>query len=467
MSARPDNNNPAGNPADAANAADANADPAADSAIADDAARWVVRRDAGLSAAEEAELARWLAADARHRAAFDYHARAWSAFDGPARADAQGALVRGIAARVSRRRRRRARIAAAAAAAACAIAAFAFLPLQTKPDAADGARAAARARSSVAVTQPERRVLDDGSLVELRPGAAIEARYDDATRRIVLAGGEAHFQVAKNPARPFVVEAGGMEARAIGTAFTVQLSAEQVEILVTEGRVAVEKTPPAGAAAPAGSADAPTPTGFAGDIHAAPGPAAAQGGSGITPLFQNTTPQPQNGGTPLPPSAPASAPPAHASGAPAPALLALLGAREHLIVKIAPVARAGASAGASAGVSAGVSADAGAPPPPPTVATLTPAEINARLAWRIPLIEFSATPLAEAIALINRSPCLPDGSASARLVLAPELSALAAEPVSGIFHADNIEAFVQLLGLNLDIKAERAGDEIILRKPRR
>jgi transmembrane sensor len=82
-------------------------------------------------------------------------------------------------------------------------------------------------------------------------------------------------------------------------------------------------------------------------------------------------------------------------------------------------------------------------------------------------MEFSAMPLAEAVALINRSPRLPDGSASARLVLAPELAVLAAEPVSGIFRADNIEAFVQLLGLNLDIEAERAGDEIILRKARR
>jgi transmembrane sensor len=57
---------------------------------------------------------------------------------------------------------------------------------------------------------------------------------------VVLERGEAHFQVAKNPARPFVVVARGVEIRAVGTAFSVGLESTRVEVLVTEGQVAVE-----------------------------------------------------------------------------------------------------------------------------------------------------------------------------------------------------------------------------------
>jgi transmembrane sensor len=91
------------------------------------------------------------------------------------------------------------------------------------------------------VLQPEKRGLPDGTVVELKSGAAIEVRYDDALRRVVLRGGAAHFAVAKDAARPFVVAAGGLEARAVGTAFLVDPTAGGVAVLVTEGRVAVSR----------------------------------------------------------------------------------------------------------------------------------------------------------------------------------------------------------------------------------
>ena len=53
--------------------------------------------------------------------------------------------------------------------------------------------------------------------------------------------GEAHFQVTKNPARPFLVNAKGVEVRAVGTAFSVQLGQTAVQVLVTEGLVVVDK----------------------------------------------------------------------------------------------------------------------------------------------------------------------------------------------------------------------------------
>jgi len=90
---------------------------------------------------------------------------------------------------------------------------------------------------------PERRVLPDGSVVELKDGSEITVDFGGELRRVTLRRGEAHFQVAKNPLRAFVVEAGGMEFRAVGTAFAVQLSSTKVEMLVTEGTVAVDRAP--------------------------------------------------------------------------------------------------------------------------------------------------------------------------------------------------------------------------------
>jgi len=54
-----------------------------------------------------------------------------------------------------------------------------------------------------------------------------------------LVRGEAHFTVAKNPARPFIVEAGGVAVRAVGTAFDVRHADGAIEVLVTEGKVHV------------------------------------------------------------------------------------------------------------------------------------------------------------------------------------------------------------------------------------
>jgi transmembrane sensor len=54
-----------------------------------------------------------------------------------------------------------------------------------------------------------------------------------------LLNGEAHFIVAKNPARPFFVDTGKVSVRAVGTAFSVALGAQQVSVLVTEGKVQV------------------------------------------------------------------------------------------------------------------------------------------------------------------------------------------------------------------------------------
>jgi transmembrane sensor len=86
--------------------------------------------------------------------------------------------------------------------------------------------------------------LPDGSVATLRAGAVIRYSPDfrsAAAERRVLLSGEAFFEVKKNPAAAFVVEAGGCETRVLGTRFNVRAlpDAPVTEIAVREGRVLV------------------------------------------------------------------------------------------------------------------------------------------------------------------------------------------------------------------------------------
>ena len=99
-------------------------------------------------------------------------------------------------------------------------------------------------RNPVEITaRGERRTvsLPDGSRVELNTDSRIAIAYSETRRDIVLTRGEALFEVAKDPARPFVVQAGEAQVRAVGTAFNIRMREKVVELTVTEGVVAVDE----------------------------------------------------------------------------------------------------------------------------------------------------------------------------------------------------------------------------------
>jgi len=96
----------------------------------------------------------------------------------------------------------------------------------------------------------ERVVLADGSVVELNANSEVRVELLPNERRVALLQGEAHFTVAHDSARPFIVSAHGVAVRAVGTAFNVRLAATSVEVLVTEGKVSVSDVGPALAAGP-------------------------------------------------------------------------------------------------------------------------------------------------------------------------------------------------------------------------
>lgn len=222
--------------------------------------------------------------------------------------------------------------------------------------------------SNAVVSVPAKRVLPDGTVVDLKDGAQITFDYSGALRRVTLHRGEAHFAVAKNPQRAFVVEAAGVEVRAVGTAFAVQRGQAAVEVIVTEGRVAVTTEPAIHAAAPA----APT----------------------------------------------------------------LVDSGNRCVVELTAAA---------------------SPETATRVAAVDERELGERLAWRVPRLEFSGTPLAQAIPLFNRH-------AGVRLVLGD--TALGTLELSGVVRADNTDSLLRLLEAEFGIAATPRRGEIVLHRSR-
>jgi len=214
----------------------------ADARIRHEAAEWLGRHDRGLTAAEQDAFLHWLALDPRHGDWFSRHRAGWLRLDG------LGALRSGqapdpealVPQERGRPRFRPLAIAATVALAACAL-------WWARP--APGDKSPATLPDGAVSVAYERRTLEDGTIVELAGGADFTSSYSAAERSVTLHRGEAFFTVARNPERPFLVQARGTVVRAVGTAFSVRLDPAAVAVLVTEGRVAVA-APAAKTAAP-------------------------------------------------------------------------------------------------------------------------------------------------------------------------------------------------------------------------
>lgn len=200
------------------------------------AAEWLARRDRGLTPAEQDAYLQWLTERPSRAALVAECERAWARLDvlrqwRPAHSAHPNPDL------LATRRPTRAAKLRGVFALAAVLALGVFLGWQAwRDDRADGAQI---------VPGPERLVLEDGSLVELNAGARVAVTFSARERRVRLTHGEAHFTVAKNPARPFVVEVDGYAVRAVGTAFLVQRGSGEVAVMVTEGQVRVSLAPPA------------------------------------------------------------------------------------------------------------------------------------------------------------------------------------------------------------------------------
>lgn len=201
------------------------------------AAAWAARVDRGpLTAAEQAALEDWQGSDRRCRGAY---ARAQAVLASMDRAQALGtryafnhvpevSASTAASAVTSWRPRRSWRGAAALVAGVAALILGWPAGWWTDP--------------AVTTVKGELRQLPlpDGSSVTLNTATAIQTRFDARQRFVELVRGEALFDVAKDPQRPFKVQAGELTVKAIGTSFTVRrMPGHAVQVTVREGVVEI------------------------------------------------------------------------------------------------------------------------------------------------------------------------------------------------------------------------------------
>lgn len=222
----------------------------------EEAAEWLARRDRGLTPEERVGLRDW-AQDAGNQKALFEMARCWHGMDSMSSLSELFPLAETAA----RRRWRPLSLSVATAAAACVLVVAAILFVTRHPA---QTLAAPQVAQTPAVPEPESRTYStivgesltvrpgDGSVITLNTGSIVTVKYSANAREVFLERGEASFDVAHDPSRPFNVHAGERVLQAVGTAFNVRLvAADRVELTVTEGRVKVIPDRGPGSAEPA------------------------------------------------------------------------------------------------------------------------------------------------------------------------------------------------------------------------
>lgn len=205
--------------------------------LRDDAIAWVARMDAGdWTPAQEADLQSWLAGDPRRHGALLQAQATWSMLtpkvDHSASTDIEAkptpiedAVMRDSAPSHMMLNRRALMVGGGTALAASLIGGIALM----------------RPKTVLRTNLGEIRhvPLDDGSIAALNTGSEVDVTFGSDRRDIRLKQGEAWFQVAKNKAKPFLVETGPIRVLAVGTAFSVRRRDTGADIAVTEGVVEI------------------------------------------------------------------------------------------------------------------------------------------------------------------------------------------------------------------------------------
>lgn len=222
-----------------------------------EAEAWVIRLDRGLTLAERAAFEDWRRASPLNEAALEEVAGDWMLLNRfpEAAAAPVGAEAKRVKPRLwSRSLPWRSVLGWLSAVGAAAAVAFSLLMPASSSD-AGAAILAFHSEDTV-----KEAMLPDGSQLMLNAGSVALVRLGPGERTVRLLRGEAHFIVAKDAGRPFVVLAGSARLRAVGTAFNVQLQPHAVDVVVTEGRVLFGGAGMRGATA-ASSEAAPSPSG--------------------------------------------------------------------------------------------------------------------------------------------------------------------------------------------------------------
>jgi transmembrane sensor len=196
------------------------------------AAHFARRRSGEMTEAQAEAMREWLDASVENAQAVLLADAAWQT---------AGALIDTPAVACLRRDARRAsrvglfRRAGLGIAAGLALVAAGLLALQVSPS----WPAASSREFRTAVGERATVTLADGTLIQLNTNTVVRTRESLRRRAVDLVRGEAYFQVANNPGRPFVVSSVGKTVTALGTAFSVRAESHCLTVTLLEGRVQV------------------------------------------------------------------------------------------------------------------------------------------------------------------------------------------------------------------------------------
>lgn len=197
-----------------------------DDSLAEEAAGWLARiQSDDASEADHKRFQEWIDASSAHREAYEEMKELWGEMR-----NIKIALPSDAKRAVSGKK------AAAAASLLCLCGLAGLFASQS------GMIERYRADYYTDIGQTSTFTLDDGTRVSLNTDAAIQVRYTGSERRVMLLRGEAFFDVAKNPQRPFIVVSDEMTAKALGTHYGVKAAdgSGHGQVQVEEGSVEVE-----------------------------------------------------------------------------------------------------------------------------------------------------------------------------------------------------------------------------------
>ncbi|XHS76913.1 FecR family protein [Burkholderiaceae bacterium UC74_6] len=219
------------------------------------AAVWAARLDRGsLSQSEEAEFAEWVADPANDEALSRAH-EALHVFDADRLTDPNLRALRQAALKAAPARRRQPLYLVASVAAVMIGATFVFARLQQVNSSSAPTVVAASAtgpQAAAEVPPPpieysseigKRRTvsLSDGSTITLNTNSRVAVSFTEGRRLIHLMRGQALFEVAHNPQRPFMVFAGDRRVTALGTVFEVRSEPSRMQVVLVQGAVVVDR----------------------------------------------------------------------------------------------------------------------------------------------------------------------------------------------------------------------------------
>jgi len=196
--------------------------------IDDQASIWLVRLDNGkLSEQSRKEFKIWLSADPRHQVALKAMADVWHDMDEVLIMMNDESSVKTLSLWPILKP-----VMLAASISFMAMLVWLIIPENVQ-----------RNSYATLVGQKMDATFDDGSIIHLNTNSHIETEFSDDKRIIKLIKGEALFEVAHDPNRPFIVYAGDRLVQAIGTKFVVHLKSENIQVTVTDGKVKMSKVP--------------------------------------------------------------------------------------------------------------------------------------------------------------------------------------------------------------------------------